>query len=186
MNETVRKDILSLLDSVIGILESEEEKDLTQLSELSNHIIHSASIFQDEDSISTALLVYSIYKIFTRGKSREKIYSEIVPIVKQARSDLKTGKDENFRKRIRNIFRAIAGIDSQVSIYIDELLDKARLKKGAKIYEHGISIARVSEIIGISLWELASYVGRTNLPEHSAAVSAEKRLGFAREIFGIK
>ena len=62
MNEAVKQDILSLLDSVIGILASEEETDLVELEELSNKIIHSASIFQDEDSISIALLIYSLYK----------------------------------------------------------------------------------------------------------------------------
>ena len=180
MNESVRKDILSLLDSVIGILESEEERDLLELSELSNHIIHSASIFQDEDSISAALLIYSLYKIFSREKNKKRVYSAINPILKQARAELKKNNLDNFRKKIKNIFKIILEIDSEVSIYFDELLDKARLKKGAKIYEHGISMARVAEIVGISLWDLSSYVGGTNIPEHSAALSIDKRIQFAR------
>ena len=186
MNENVRKDILSLLDSVINILESEEEKDLLELSELSNHIIHSASIFQDEDSISTALLVYSIYKIFARGKDKQVIYSKVTPILKQARAALGKNIIEDFRKRVKNIFKVILDIDSEVSSYLEELLDKAKLKKGTKIYEHGISIARVAEIIGISLWELISYVSKTNIPDYGAGVSAEKRLELTRKIFETK
>jgi len=186
MNDNVRKDILSLLNSVIEILESEEENDLIELSELSNHIIHSASIFQDEDSISAALMVYSIYKIFARGEEKKKIYSKIMPIIKQAKSLLEKNDENGFREKIRSIFKLIFELDSQVSIYLDELLDKARLKKGAKIYEHGISLARVAELVGISLWELSSYVGGTKITERNAAVGVEKRLGFARAIFGAK
>jgi len=186
MNKKIKKDILSLLDSVIGILESEEEKDLLELSELSNHIIHNASIFQDEDSISTALLIYSIYKIFARGKEKQKIYSKTTPLLKQAKSALEKNNVNEFRKKIKNIFKIILDIDSGASIYLEELLDKAKLKKGTRIYEHGISIARVAEIIGISLWDLSAYIGKTNISEYSAGVSAEKRLQFAREIFELK
>ena len=186
MNENVRKDILSLLNSVIKILESEEEKDLFELSELSNHLTHSASIFQDEDSISTALMVYSIYKIFSRGEEKAKIYSKITPVIKQVKFALEKNDDEEFRKKVRNIFKMILEIDSRISIYLEELLDKAKLKRGAEIYRHGISIARVAEIIGISIWDLSSYVGKTNLPENAMVIDAEKRLGFARKIFGVK
>ncbi|MEM4336397.1 MAG: hypothetical protein QXG86_00120 [Candidatus Woesearchaeota archaeon] len=182
MNEAVKKDIISLFDSVIDILESEEEKDLLELSELSDHVIHNASIFQDEYSVSAALMVYSIYKTFSRGR-KEEVYKRIMPILKQARKMLIKDDIKNFKKKLKNIFKIIREIDEKVSIYVDELLDKAKLKKGAKIYEHGISVARVSEIVGISLWELSSYVGKTILPEHKEAVSLEKRLQIARSLF---
>ncbi|MBW3022919.1 hypothetical protein KY308_02360 [Candidatus Woesearchaeota archaeon] len=186
MNKEVKKDVLSLLDSVIGTLESEEDKDILELSELSDHIIHSASIFQDEDSISMALVVYSIYKIFARGGDKKVIYSKVTPILKQARIALKKDELKNFRKKVKNVYKTIMDIDSEISFYFDELLDKAKLKKGAKIYEHGISIARVAEILGISLWDMSSYVGKTTLPESRIGISIEQRLKIARRIFGLK
>jgi len=186
MNDSIKKDILSLLKSAIDILESEEEGDLLELQELSNHVIHNASIFQDEDSISMALLIYSAYKIFARGKDKNRIYSNLTPVLKQAKADLARDNLESFRKRVKNGFKIIMTIDSEASIYLEELLDKAKLKKGAKIYEHGISIARVAEILGISLWELSSYIGRTNLPEYKTGADMEKRIQLARQIFGLK
>lgn len=182
MNDSVKGDILSLLNSVIGILESEEEKDVFELGELSNHIIHSASIFQDEDSISIALLVYSIYKVFSRGGEKKEIYTKVKAVLKQAKIALENYNLEEFRKKIRNAFDILQRIDRKVSIYFEELLEKARIKKGSSIYEHGISIARVAQIMGISQWELMGYVGKTEVPEYGLK-DVKKRLEFARKLF---
>jgi len=182
MEESVKKDILAIIDSAIEILSSKKERDLLELGELSNHIIHSASIFQDEDSISIALLVYSIYKVLSRGIGKEKIYSGIKGIIKQARAALEQDQIETYRKKIKNVFDIILKIDKRVSIYLEELLDKAKLKKGSKIYEHGISAARVAEMLGISQWEMMGYVGRTDLPGYGVR-KVEERLAFAKSLF---
>jgi hypothetical protein len=182
MNDSVKKDILSLLDAVTAILQSEEEKDLLELGELSDHIIHSASIFQDEESVSIALLIYSIYKVMSRGVGKEKIYSQINSMMKQARSALQNNEFEVFRKKVNNMFDILLKIDRKVSIYFQELLEKAKLNKGSKIYAHGISIARVAQIMGISQWELMSYVGQTEVPEYGVK-DVRARLGFARKLF---
>jgi len=182
MNDSVKNDILAIIDSVTEILASEEEKDLLELSELSNHIIHSASIFQDEDSISIALLVYSMYKVLSRGAGKERVYNQIENMLGQAKAALQNNELVIFRKKIKNIFDVLLEIDRKVSIYFQELLEKAKLKKGSKIYEHGISIARVAEIIGISQWELMSYVGQTDIPEYGAR-DVRGRLAFARKLF---
>ena len=186
MNIAVKKDILSILESAIEILESAEEKDILELSDLSDQIVNNASIFQDEDSVSIALLIYSLYKIFARGKDKEEIYSKTTPILKQARVALKKDEVSVFRKKVKNIFKIMMDVDSEVSVYLEELLDKAKLKKGAKIYESGISVARVAEILGVSLWDLTSYVGKTTFPEHKTLVNIEDRIDFARQIFGLK
>jgi len=182
MEEAVKKDILSILDSLIGILASEEEKDLLEISDLSDQIIHNASIFQDEDSVSIALLVYSIYKVLSRGSEKAQVYTKINSMLKQAKAALQNDEMGIFRKKIKNMFDIILGIDKKVSIYFEELLEKAKLKKGSKIYAHGISVARVAEMLGISQWELMGYVGMTELPEYGVKGVAE-RLELAREIF---
>lgn len=182
MNEAVKKDILSLLDSVIKILASEEETDLVEMGELSDHIIHSASIFQDEDSVSIALLIYSVYKVLSRGVEKDKIYSNINNLMKQARVALENNQFDVFRKKIKNIFETLQRIDRKVSIYFQELLDKARLKKGSRIYEHGISLARVAQIMGISQWEMMGYVGQMEVPEYGLK-DVRVRLNFAKKLF---
>ncbi len=75
MDEVVKKDILQVLSDVVDILKVEEEKDVADLRELSNHVIHDASIFQDEDSVSVAILIYSLSKVIERreGKLNYKV-----------------------------------------------------------------------------------------------------------------
>ena len=55
MDKIIKKDILSIISKTIAILKIKEEKDIIELKELSNHTIHNASIFQDEDSVSIAI-----------------------------------------------------------------------------------------------------------------------------------
>ena len=71
MDEVVKKDVLNVLSDVVKILKVGEETDVIELMELSNHTIHNASVFQDEDSVSIAILIYSLSKVIERkeGKS---------------------------------------------------------------------------------------------------------------------
>jgi hypothetical protein len=130
-----------------------------------------------------ALLVYSTYKVLARGVEKEVIYSQIAKIMRQAKLALEENQLETFRKKIKNIFEILHRIDKKMSIYLQELLEKAKIKKGSKIYEHGISLARVAQIMGISQWELMNYIGQTEVQEYGAK-DVRKRLSVARELFG--
>ena len=46
MNETIKKDILSILSETISILGVKEEKDVIEMRELINHTIHTALSFR--------------------------------------------------------------------------------------------------------------------------------------------
>lgn len=184
MNEGIRKDILALLKRAVDILETEEEKDIFELEELSNHIIHSATIFQDEDSISTAVLVYSVYKIIERAGPKPEIYSQILPKIKKAYDFLDKEEIEKYRMTVSELFKTVSGIDIKFKKYVEEVMEKAKIKKGSKIYEHGISLARVAEILGISQWDLMSYVGKTEITEYTVREpDVLSRLKFMRGVF---
>ena len=69
-------------------------------------------------------------------------------------------------------------------MYIHEVINQAQIKKGCKLCEHGISIARASEVLGISQWELMHYIGKTTLiDQFSEPVNVTKRLKIARSMF---
>ena len=69
MNDNVKRDILRTLNRTVEILKEKDVTDLTELKELSNTTVHNASIYQDEDSVSVAVLIYSLSKIFERKTS---------------------------------------------------------------------------------------------------------------------
>ena len=66
MNPIIKTDILSILSETRKVIEHNE---IAELKEISNHTIHNASIFQDKDSITIAIIVYSLYKILSSNSS---------------------------------------------------------------------------------------------------------------------
>ena len=65
MKEEIRKDLLKVLEKVVPALRSEDSRELKWLS---NNTIHNAGIFQDRDSVSLAVILYSLSKIFERPR----------------------------------------------------------------------------------------------------------------------
>jgi len=184
MNEIIKKDILSILSSTIEILKVKEEKDIVEMKELSNHTIHNASIFQDEDSISVAILIYSLSKIIER-KQGELNYTNITNMLKAAYNSLDKNDADDYRKRIKKLFNFISTVDTKLKLYIEEVINQALIKKGSKLYEHGISLARAAEVLGVSQWELMFYIGKTKISDAYEAelVSLKSRLNYARSLF---
>ncbi len=183
MHDIIKKDIIAVLTELIEILKVKEESDILEIKKLSNHVIHNASVFQDEDSISIAILIYSLSKIIER-KEKDLDYGKLLSMLNSCISSLKNNEDESFRKSIKNIFNFIRSIDEKLKLYIHEVINQAQIKKGCKLCEHGISIARASEVLGISQWELMHYIGKTTLiDQFSEPVNVSYRLKIARSLF---
>ncbi|MBI3027622.1 hypothetical protein HYY70_05920 [Candidatus Woesearchaeota archaeon] len=183
MHDIIKKDIIAVLTELVDILKVKEESDVAAIKELSNHVIHNASIFQDEDSISVAILIYSLSKLIER-KQGDLDYAKALSILNSCISNLKKNQEEPFRKSIKSMFSFIRTIDERLRLYIHEVINQAQIKKGCKLCEHGISVARASEVLGISQWELMHYLGKTTLVDQfSEPVSISKRLKIARSLF---
>jgi len=182
MNEIVKMDILRVLADTVEIIQVEEDRDVADLRELSNHTIHNASIFQDEDSVSIAVLIYSLSKVIERREGK-LAYSSILTLLKDAIKNLESGDIDRYRKVIRKIFDFIYGIDAKLKFYIEHVINQAQIKKGSKVYAHGVSLARASEILGISQWELMFYIGKTRLTDIRGGIDVRERLNYTRGLF---
>ena len=181
MIETVRRDIISVLFELIEILRNKDKIDTMLVRKLSNHTIHNASVFQDEDSVSIAILIYSLSKIMERNGLD---YSKVSQIIKSCLEKIKANDEEGFRREVQNAFNFIRSIDNKIRLYIYEVINQAQIKKGCKMCEHGLSIARAAEIIGITQWELMHYFGKTTfIDKISEPVSAYARMRMARNLF---
>jgi hypothetical protein len=182
MEPVVRQDILIVLDKAVKAIRA---GDVGELNALSNQTIHNASIYQDEDSISVAILVYALSKIVQRFIERGESMDGVSTRLAQAAGKLRTLDVDGFRDDIHHLFEVVSGMDRKIRLYIEEVIEKARVKKGGKMYEHGLSIARTAEVLGISQWELQSYIGKTALTEisHSATSDVRKKLDLARSLF---
>lgn len=188
MEKEVREDILSILRRTIEILREREEKDIFELKELSEHTTHDASIYQDIDSVQIAIVTFALYKLLERGVEISDVYyKRIDEEFHQAYHALTANDFHGYNEHVQNLFFIVKKIDQRASTYIEEVVDKARITKGSKLFEHGLSAKRAAEIMGVSEWELLGYIGRTQVIERykTGGTSAPERLRFALGLFGV-
>ena len=182
MNEIVRKDITAVLDRLLEIMKEKSGNSAVQIKELSNHVIHNASVFQDEDSISIAILSYSIAKIIERNENVD--YEKLGSFIASANIAIKSSNHDLFDKSVQKMFGFIRTVDQKLGLYIQEVIGQAQVKKGCDLCEHGVSVGRASEILGISQWELMKYLGQTTVIDRISEPSGiTSRLKFARGLF---
>lgn len=184
MIEEVKKDILKILQET---LDAFNRGDYMALKEISDHTIHNASIYQDHSSVSMAVIVFSIFKIASRSEGREKqVCKEIITALKDAFELLKRDRVNEYKMAVKKIFRKVSAVDQRFRIHIEQVINQAEVKKGSRLYEHGISMARAAEMLGVTEWELMNYVGKTRILElETAPFDIKARVSFAKKIFGI-
>ena len=181
MKDIVRKDILQVIHQAIALLQ-QDQSEAGKLKELSNHIIHCATIFQDEDSISLAILVYALSKIIERSRESFPL-AGCIHFLEKGAAALEERKDEDYREAIKSIFSIIKKADTKLNLYVGEVIYHASIKKATKMHDHGISVGRASELAGTSQWEMLNYLGKTKVAEHDLFGHVRKRLNYARSMF---
>ena len=113
-------------------------------------------------------------------------FQNFLVFIQRAMNLLQQNKIDKYRDTIKKIFEIISGIDSKLKMYVGEVINQAQIKKGSKIYEHGLSAQIAASILGISQWELMNYIGKTSVfeSESTTRVSQVKnRIKFTRGLF---
>jgi hypothetical protein len=177
MNDIVKSDLLSVLGEAEKLV---LKRDSFGLHQLSDHTVHNASIFQDEDSILIAVVTYALSKIIERGSDVRLI----AKILDSAAESLKKDDLGAYRDQIKRIVERISSVDYKMRLYIRNVIEQAEIKKGFKLFDHGISAARAAKVLGISQWELMGYIGKTNVfDENIPALGVKERIALARRLF---
>jgi len=145
-----------------------EKNNTFELRDLSNQTIHSASINQDEESISLAVTIYSLGKIFERIDYRtlkgwNNFYILIIKSLNDSISSLEKNDIEEFKINFLFIGKAINKISGKLKDYIYHVFEKARVNKASRIHEHGISLEKTAKLLGTNLYDLASYTGGSGI-----------------------
>src|SRR3989344_1613035 len=187
MDKEVKGDILNVINEALTAIKN---YDAVKLRELSNQTLHSSSIFQDENSISIAVLCYALSKIFERIQYRMYkdwgiFYQVCLSNLDNSRIYLEKDDIKNYQGSIKNILNVIEKLSSNLRRYVKEVIGQAQIAKGSRLYEHGISIGRTAELLGINKWELMDYTGKTGIPdvEENLSFPIDKRIKFARGLF---
>ncbi|MBU0957356.1 MAG: hypothetical protein KKF56_00950 [Nanoarchaeota archaeon] len=180
-------------ENILKILENTKKaiKDynVVELKNLSNQTIHTASIYQDTDNISVAVIVYALGKIIQKketepDKNWNKVTSNFILFIEGAIKALKQDDLEKFRKQLGHLRREINKFSPNLRKQIKEVFRKASINKASKIYEHGISLEQTAKLLGLSIWEISEYAAsKLETPKITATIKPKDRLKNAMEFF---
>jgi hypothetical protein len=164
--------------------------DSARIKNLSDQTTHTVSLTHDPDNIAAAVVIYSLSKIVEREDYKKlpgwgKFYDICIESIDKGILALENRNDEGFRQSMMLIRKAIGNLSGKLKDYIQDVFRKAEINKASRIYEHGISMEKTANLLGISLFELASYAGAkegSDVPE-SVTISEKQRIKFAMEMF---
>lgn len=167
-----------------------ERNDSFTLRSLSNQTINTSSLTQDLDNIAVAVIVYSLSKIIERQDYRslpgwKKFYSNVILYLDKSIEDIESQDFGRFREDFKMIRASIENISGKLKKYVKELFRNAEISKASRIYEHGISMEQTANLLGISLYELAEYAGKTGISDvpESKTMNTKERIKLAVEMF---
>lgn len=181
-----KEHIISILKDTIKALKTDN---YLKLQHLSDETVHSASVYQDTDSISIAVIIYSLSKIISRKdgvniKNWNSFIKKFTSSLELAIDALKKEKNWSFSAHLEKAIKLMSSF-SNLKPYIKDVIRKAAINKASKLYEHGISLAQTAKLLGITRWELAEYIGQKSVHDnpYNTTISAKKRAEIAMEFF---
>lgn len=187
LENKVKENILRILKQGLRAI---KQDDTVKLKELSDQTVHDASTLQDEYSISIAVILYSIAKIFERARYRKysewsKFNSNLIDDLDYALKSLLKDDVDGYEHYIHKLLQNIDRLGGKFRKYIIEVIEKSKISKASRIHEHGISVGKTAELLGIDEWELMDYIGKTGISDvgYNITKTAKQRLKTARRIF---
>ena len=183
------------LSNVVRVLKQARDaiknKDFVKLAYLSNETIHSAAVSQGSTNIIVAVLIYALSKVFQRESYMKmdgwnEFYNNLV---KNLDLMIKAGDAENnedvvlYAGEIRHVLNTFSG---DLGMYVKDVFRKAEINKAFKLYEHGLSVEQTAKLLGVSLWDLSSYIGQSRISEARVAISLpeKQRVKYVEDFFG--
>jgi hypothetical protein len=181
-------------DNLIRILREAKEaiarNDSYQLKTLSDQTIHAATIYQDTDNILVAVIVYSMAKIveretYKRMSGWNEFYANLLKNLDLAIYSIEKNQPEKLLVYLGTIRNLINEIDGDLTNYIRDIFYKAEINKAFKLYEHGLSAEKTASLLGVSLWDLATYIGQSTVSEshHNESIPAKDRIKLTMDFF---
>lgn len=178
----VFEDSLKVLEKTIRAINT---KDFISLERTSNEVIHNIAVEHDEVSASISKIVYGIFKLdrHSLNKSVPLPFENIVIELIRLHDILGSGKIKEFLKESKKVTSLIEKLGED--IHLHNVIDRAGVKKGGKVYDHGVSIGQAATTMNVSQWELYPYVGKSRLNDYPEDVDkrVKYRIEYTRRLF---
>ena len=184
MKEAVKKEILFDLGKAVEILKKTDVGDSEELKQLSNHSIEDVAVHKDLDLISVTVLIYSMYKVLNSMNDEDK--KDLVTELENARKNLQQRNLGRYNRNIKLLFDLVRKSNAAVKVHLQDVMNAARIKKGAVLLRKGLSIGQAAGLMGLSNWDLQEYASKRVIAEpFKVSAPAKKRLQFALKLFGV-
>jgi len=182
------------LSNISRILKSVKKKinagNYNDLNDLSNETVHSAAVNQDSLNIIVAVLVYSLSKVLQKENYRKMdgwMKFEALLLKNLDLMILASNKNDRenlilYAGEIRHVLNTFSG---NLGSYIKDIFRKAEINKAFRLYEHGLSVQKTAKLLGVSLWDLSSYIGQSRISEAKVSISlpVRERVKYIEEFF---
>lgn len=182
-------------ENILKILEGTKfaisKGDATTIKNLSNQTTNTAALTHDPDNIAIAVVVYSISKLLERQDYQKlsgwkEFYKTIFKCIDNAIISIKSNDGAKIKENLDCLRNSLVKVSGSLKKYVQDIFRKASINKASKLYEHGISMEKTAHLLGITMFELASYVGQKE--EISEApivkgVDVKSRIKLAMDIF---
>lgn len=162
-----------LEDSVDRIVSAVEAEDAMQLRELSREFSEEAVTEQSRENIDLAMITYCLNKIF----SKVHFKGNLAELKQSVAAELSRG---NFEA----VLNEIKVFDKKFGAFEGTLVNKARVKVGARLYSKGLSLSQSASMTEVSISDILAYVGATKTHEKIKPMNVSERYAFARKILG--
>ena len=161
-----------------------------KLKQLSNQTTNTASLTQDLDNIALAVIVYSLSKIVERENYKQlpgwkNFYSKINLFVDKSIRDIEKKDYNAFEGDFKKIKGTIENLSGKLKKYIKDVFRYAKINKASRLHEHGLSMEQTSKLLGISMYELADYIGKTGIADapESQTMNVKQRIKLVERFF---
>ena len=167
-----------------------QKRDAATIKSLSNQTTNTAALTHDADNISIAVLVYAISKILERRGYQKlpgwkEFYKTIFKCINSAILSVKQDDEEKIKQDLDCLKNSIMKISGNLKKDIEDILIKAKINKASKIYEHGMSMEKTAKLLGVTLFDIANYIGQR--PEENEfkekGLSTKQRVKLAMDLF---
>ena len=110
----------------------------------------------------------------------------ILQLLRNAVNFLEKGQEKQYEKIMHRIIANIQEFDRKINVQVEDVLEFARVKKGSRMYEHGISLGQAAAAAGVTKWELMPIAGETKTHEKFIEPMTKKRIDLVKKLFGVK
>jgi len=183
-----KENILKILE---GTKASIQKGDATTIKNLSNQTTNTAALTHDSDNIAIAVIVYSISKLlekpdYKRLSGWNEFYNTFFKCIDDTIIAIKNNDEAKIKESLDCLRTSLIKVSGSLKKHIQDVFRKASINKASKIYEHGMSMEKTAKLLGITMFELASYAGQKEEISEVPIVrgiDVKSRINLAMEMF---